>query len=413
MIWKLIKKDLLRKYHNPGGFILLVLLSLALSLIFGLVFGGGGNEQTMPHVKLLIEDHDQGLASQLIAGAFSRGELAKLFETQSVDSGAGRQMMDKGDASALLIIPKGFSDSLVSEKPTELILVKNPSESFLPKIAEETADILSEGSARLIRIVENPLRLIRENIKSDSTISDAQTAAISIQFKSLFTKLGTLFFPPLIHFRQVPQKEEKKQATGSLLFAYLLAGNTLMVLLFVLEIFARDFFRERDDQTLFRMLASPVTRSQYLAAKLLFLFASGLFAFFLVWTSGVILFGIRIMEPVAFLIFSALIIAALTGVIAMLYAVVKTRAQAAASGPAIIIVLSMLGGAMIPIQSLPGFMKKIAVISPVYWGTDGLQKIVISNVKLATLPWHVGVLLTFAILLNLIAFILFAKKVRL
>ena len=413
MIWKLLKKDIVRRLRNPGGFILLVLLPLLISLLLGLVFGGGRDNRVMPEVKLLIEDHDHGLASQFIAGAFHRGELARLFDVKSVDEGVGRRMMDKGEASALLIIPKGFADSLVSEKPSELILVKNPSESFLPKIAEETIGILSEGGDRLVRIVENPLRMIRKSAQNDSIVSDEKVAAISILFKNLIEKTKNLFFPPLIRFNQVAQKEGKKQTSGSVLFAYLLAGNTLMALLFVLEIFARDFFRERDNQTLYRMLTSPVTSRQYLAAKLIFLFVAALLAYLLVWLAGLLFFGIRITQPISFLVLSLLIVSALTGVIALLYAVVKTRTQAASLAPAIIIVLSMLGGAMIPFGSLPGFMKKIAFISPVYWGTDGLHRIVISHESLAAMPLHVGVLFSLGLLLNILAFILFAKKVQL
>ena len=413
MIWTLLKKDLLRKYHEPGGFIILVLLPLLLTLIMGLAFGPGGEEQKTPTVKLLVEDHDGSVASQFLLGAFSRGQLAKMFEIKHVEKNTGREMMDKGKASALLIIPAGFGDSLLARYPVELILVKNPGEQFLPKIAEETLDILAEGGDRLLRLAAQPIELIKSQIHRDQSPSDAQVAAISIQFKNLFERLGTYFFPPLITLNISKQKGEEKQSSGSILFAFFLAGSSLMALLFIVDVMARDFFRERDKRTLHRLLVGPASPAHYIAAKILLLFTASLLALLLVWIAGILFFAIRIAHILSFLTLALLIAAAFSGLIALMYALARTRAQIAAMAPAIIIVFSMIGGAMIPFDALPVFMQKMAVISPVWWGVDGLHKITISQAGPSSLTTHFLALAVFAVVMNVGAFVIFAKKVRL
>jgi len=336
-----------------------------------------------------------------------------MFEIKNVEENTGRELMNKGKGSALLVIPAGFGDSLLAQHPVELTLLKNPSEQFLPKIAEETIDILAEGGDRLLRLADKPFKMIKSQIDKEESPSDAQIAAISIQFKNLFERLETYLFPPLITLNVSEQKGEEKQSSGSILFAFFLAGSSLMALLFIVDVMARDFFRERDQRTLHRLLVGPASPYHYIAAKILLLFTASLIAFLLVWIAGVLFFAIHIPHILPFLLLALLIAAAFSGLVAIMYALARTRAQIAAMAPAIIIVFSMLGGAMIPFNALPVFMKKMAVISPVWWGVDGLHKITISQAGLSSLATHFLALAVFAFVMNVGAFVIFAKKVRL
>ena len=181
MISQLVKKDLLRRFKNPIGFVLLILLPLILVGLMGLVFSPKNNNEILPQIKLFIEDHDESFASKLIPGAFSRDQLAKMFEVEQIEKDTGRELMDKGKASALLIIPDGFGKAVLDGEKTELILVKNPGERFSPKIAEETIAILAEGADRLLRIADKPLQSIRSQFYSDNDPSDMEIAQVSLR----------------------------------------------------------------------------------------------------------------------------------------------------------------------------------------------------------------------------------------
>ncbi len=50
-------------------------------------------------------------------------------------------MMDRGEASALVHIPAGFTDDFLGGTPTTIEVVKNPSERFLPQVVEEGVGI--------------------------------------------------------------------------------------------------------------------------------------------------------------------------------------------------------------------------------------------------------------------------------
>ncbi len=400
---------------NPGGFLILVAMPLIFVLLMGLIFIRSESDEIMPHVKLLIEDHDDTFASQFISGAFGRGELADMFETEQVEKDQGRPQIDKGKASALLIIPAGFGDSLLHQRQVNLTLIKNPSEAFAPKIAEETVSILAEGGSRLIRIASKPLKTIQEQIDGDKDTPEILIASLAVQIQRLIKKSQTYLFPPLITLKEKSiSKEEKSASTASQIYTVLLSGIVLMSLLFILEVMARDFFVEKENHTLYRLLTSPAGIKGFVLSKQIFLFIAGMTALCLAWSIGILLFGIKIQasQIAPFLIFSAVIIVSYTGIIGMIYALVRTRSQGQAMAPALIIIMSMLGGSMIPLNSLPGFMKKIAVISPSYWGNIGTQKILLEHASLAQLSTHLLALGTIAVTLTLLSFWLYQRKFR-
>ena len=79
-----------------------------------------------PMGTLLIADLDDTLASGFIAGAFSQDEMADLLGVQQVRAEEGIKLIEAGDASGFLTIPKGFQDAFLNETPITLTLKTNP-----------------------------------------------------------------------------------------------------------------------------------------------------------------------------------------------------------------------------------------------------------------------------------------------
>jgi ABC-2 type transport system permease protein len=390
-------------------------MPILFTLLIGLIFISSGSDQIMPRVRFLIEDHDDTFASQMISGVFGRGELAEMFEVKHVEKDQGRLKIDNDKASALLIIPEGFGDSLLHQNPVTLTLIKNPSEAFAPKIAEETISILTEGGDRLIRIASKPLKTIQEQIDNDFDTPETLIASLAVQIQRMINKAEIYLFPPLISLEEKSiSKEEKSTSDTSQIYTMLLSGLILMSLLFMMEIIARDIFIEKENHTLYRLLTSPAGLRGFVLSKQIFLFLVGMTALSLVWIIGTILFRIQIQtkQIPLFLIFSMVTITSFTGVIGMVYALVRTRNQGQEITPALIIIMSMLGGSMFPLNALPQFVQKIAMISPVYWGNNGIQKILIEQASLSQLSTHFLALGLIAVGLTISSFWLYQRKFR-
>jgi ABC-2 type transport system permease protein len=414
LIRKLIGKDLLLRLKNPTGFITLTLMPILFALLLGLIFGPKSNDAPAIRVSLLTEDHDDTFASQFLMGTFTRGELSQIFQVTAVDSGTGRQMMDEGKASALLIIPKGFGKKLLDEEQTYLELVKNPSESFAPKIAEETVTILAEMSDRLIHLSSGQIRQIRKYMDSDVDMTDAQMAIMAINTYHLIRRVEDVLFPPAIAIETSDVETEKNPMSTSVLYVYLLAGISIFSLLFMLDALARDFFVEQENQTAYRLLSGPIRPFTYVFSKLSFIYLTGFISFLLVWMIAALLFGIRLplnLLP-AFLILTLILLTSLTGVIGMIYGLAANRSQASAIAPACIIFFGLFGGAMIQIDQLPEFMRPVSFASPVFWGQDAVKKLFVENLGIASFGINLAVLGGIGLLLNGLSFLLFERKLR-
>ena len=416
MIGQLIYKDILRRLKSPLGVIVLTAMPLIFTLLMGLVFAPNENGGASPKVHLLIEDHDDSVASNFITGAFTKDQLGEMFQVEMITDSSGRKRMNNGEASALLIIPAKFGDSLLNEIPVELELIKNPAQAFGPKIAEEVVDVMAEAGNRLLRLADMPLRYIRKAQDGDVELSDAEIAIIAVQFYRLSKNFENYIFPPKIELNT--QEEKKEEDNGfdlSKLFAFLLAGITVMSLLFMMEVLARDMFQEQENHTLYRLLVSPVNLLNLIVAKLIFFVIWGFVSHTLVWLIGDLFMGIDLTagQWIKILTFSVVMLAALSSIINILYSFIRTRNQAQSIAPAVIIFFSMLGGSMVPFENLPGFVQKVAVISPSYWGISGLKKIVLDNAAWVDIGQGMLVLGLIALVFTTASTALYYRKYRL
>jgi ABC-type multidrug transport system permease subunit len=91
----------------------------------------------------------------------------------------------------------------------------------------------------------------------------------------------------------------------------------------------------------------------------------------------------------------------------------KTRQQVQGYSSIIILVMSGLGGSMIPIFVMPEIMQKIAVFTVNYWGIQGIYDIFWKLIPLtdSTFLLKVFVLLCIGFFLNFIALLIFRKNI--
>lgn len=411
MIGKLLKKDILRLSKHPEGFLALVSLPLLLTLLLSLVFGPGRNKQVMPKVNLLIVDHDKSLASQMIKGAFGRDQLADMFEIEETDEETAGTRIENNKASALLIIPENFSDNLLNSKATELTLVKNPSQQFGPKMAEETVNILAEATDRLLRIGAEPLDLLKSEIESENYPEDGAITAMAVSINQIMRQSSSLLFPPVIQLSEATTETSGESLSGGQFFTYILASIAVMFLFFIINALAGDIIDEKDNRTLYRIIVSPASVSTFVLSKNIYLFAAGCMSHFLMWAVAIVLFDVPLSfsNVLLFVLLSLLIVAAATGVISFLNSLIKSRMMVSGVLPAVIIVLGVLGGGMVPLQSLPPFIRSLSWVSPIFWGADGIHKVILWGGSFSDIAKHNFVLLGVSVVFGSLA-ILFHRR---
>jgi ABC-2 type transport system permease protein len=131
--------------------------------------------------------------------------------------------------------------------------------------------------------------------------------------------------------------------------------------------FAVSLAVERSHGTLTRLLMSPAPSWALLAGKGLACYLAILIVETGLAIIGAAFFGVR---PASVpLLLLAMIVApvAFVGLMMLVASLGSTEQGAAGAGWAIMMPMSMLGGGMIPLAFMPGWMQSVSVISPVRW----------------------------------------------
>jgi ABC-2 type transport system permease protein len=161
--------------------------------------------------------------------------------------------------------------------------------------------------------------------------------------------------------------------------------------------FGISLVTERTHGTLVRLRMAPLTRAQILAGKALACFSSimivELVLFAIAWN-----FGVR---PTSMPILAlAGVSAAICFVGFMMLVAGMGRTEETASGAAwaVLMPLTMLGGAMVPSFVMPHWMQSIGVISPVRWAMLAIEGGVWRNFSIGEMVMPCAILITTGII---------------
>ena len=352
-----VKKDLDRLRRDPLALATSLGIPVVLVTLITLVFSGG---QAAPQGRLLVADEDRTVLSQVLTGAFGREPLSKMLVIESTGREDGRRRVDRGDASALLIIPKGFQDAFVRNQRVQLQLVTNPAQAILPNIIEETLSIMVDGGFYLQRLA--PLQLL--TLTSGQAPSDEMVAQMSVAFSRFARSLTRYLSPPLIGLDLHATADERAGRNVAALF---LPAMLFMGLLFVGNAHALDIWKEQSWGTLRRLATTPVPLGTFLGGRLISL-AVILFGVALVGVAGMRWFA-RV--PVASVPLATLWLV-LSGTAFYLFLVtiaVHASGQRSANviGNLVVFPLSLLGGSFFPFEMMPDWMASIGKFTPNGW----------------------------------------------
>ncbi|MCD4749154.1 MAG: ABC transporter permease [Thermoanaerobaculales bacterium] len=377
---RIVLRDLKRLIRNPVRTALLFALPLMLAGIFTLVFGGDGGDGIS--IRVLVYDEDDGIVSRLLQGVGSAPEMDQKLELVPVGV-EGFEMMERGEASALVHLPAGFSKTFLDGEPTTIQLLKNPAERFLPQVVEEGvgigAEILSEGS----RIFRPELETIGKLLDSKVFPADLAVAGIASGVNAKLRGLDKWLFPPVIDLETITiTSPDTDAANGGGILAFFLPGLAMMGVLFLAQNATRDILQDRESGLLRHLLTAPVSPGDYLMGKCLSVLVVTVLGF-------VFLIGIGSLAGVDWgspLNTAALILAAslgATGTLLLIMSLVGTERQGDALSTIVIMVWCLVGGAFFPLSQMPSFLESVSKSTLVYWAVDGFQKTLQTGAGLA------------------------------
>jgi len=171
----------------------------------------------------------------------------------------------------------------------------------------------------------------------------------------------------------------------------------------------QEVLQERQTRVLPRLLACPVTKAQYILSKMLRCWVLCSLALVLLLVASALMFGVRWGNPAWLALVMASWALSMTGLLAVIFACVRTREQASVFSPMVLITFAMLGGGMFPYENLPSFLQVLGRCTPNRWAVLAFRGIAPSK------PWvelagPLAGLVAVGVLGGLLAFVLFGRQ---
>jgi ABC-type multidrug transport system permease subunit len=369
-----LANDVRRHLKAPMAILIYMVIPLAMTGLIGIIFAPRTEGTELPPIPVLLVDQDKGLASKLLLSSFDVDQMKKMFQVTVTDEADGRKRMEKGKASAMVVIPKGFTLDLLDAKPVTLLVIKNPAEQFLPDVVEEFMNTMAVMLSGVVQAFAEEVKGIRAML--DLKVDSFPWESLAPEFGKAQKKIvaAKKYLDPLL----LRLKGEETKAAGAKtsftqqdLFSILLPGMAVMFLLFIVQSLMRDIISEREDGKLRRMMTTPLRPVELIGARIFGGWAMGVVVLLVMIAAGTLIFRAKWGPFGYFLLLGAVASFWTAAFFALLHALVRNRNQAGALGAPIILAFSLFGGSMMNPEAMPKAFRAVGVLTPNRWFIDG------------------------------------------
>jgi len=431
-VYNLIIKDLIRLKNDKPALLLSFIVPMALIIIFGNIFGGGGprgrvamilvNESNSPVAKL-IESKLDTVKSLYVIKTFLSDDRKDTFK---IDEQKAIELIKSGKSSAAaLIMPKDFfTDTSTALKFKFYFDPKNDIESALiqgtiqqtimshaPRLfpvlmTRQSLKFIGQDSTA--KFISGFGKLIGEffNVPIDSVIKSMTIIdSASLYSTSLDTASSANVISSLVKFENEQLVGKEVQNPG---LTRTVGGWAIMFLLFSLTGAATSLFEEKQEGTLKRLLCMPVSRAHILWSKYIYSMLFGIFQLLVLFFFSWIIFNVEMFSNFLNLLIMITVSAAAAVSFGMLItSFAKSMNQAAGISTLFILTMSAVGGSWFPTSLLPDWMQTISKVTLTYWSVDGFLQVLWRQAPFSAIALNVLVLLTISLLINLYALVRF------
>ena len=369
-----LRKDLCRLLKDRVALALYLGIPLVIGMMILLLVGG---ESPKPVAHLLVADEDNTFVSEFFKTVLRSEQASEVVRMETSNRADGREVLDAGDASALLVIPAGFQDAVLRESPAQLELLTNPAETIKPMILTVGLEVLVDAVFYLHRILGTELRKIVERTEGDEPPTNEAIAEISAGINSVVRKIEKYVAPPAIEVTDVA--DDQDPAADVPMALLMMPGIIVMGLLLIAQGLGSDVWAEKSAGTLSRIVSTPSPMAALLFGKLL---ADTVLVFSVsavLLTVGMLFLDIPFARLPVALAWTTL--AGVTFVVLFMWIFVHAPSRRAGMviSNSLVYPLMMLGGSFFPAEIMPTWMSAIGRLTPNGWSLERLKDILIDR----------------------------------
>lgn len=401
-------KDLRIMFRDRAALILMLAAPFVLTLGLGLVTGGFSQSSgAVSHVPVVVVNNDDGTLGRSLAALFASAELDDLFDaTTAQDAAAARGLVENGTAAAAVIIPAGFTDSIIPDSASgqsgELARVEVFRDPGRP-VSSGVAQAVVEQFISQVETGRIGGQVAIEQLLRSGAISPADIPQVASAMGESQTDSGDL---NVIRVRNTASGATSAAEIDPM--AFLAPGMAMLFLMYTVSLGGRSILDERREGTLARMLSTPTRGSQVLTGKTFGIYFVGVAQMMILILASSLLFRLNWGDPLAVLALVLSIVAGAAGWGLLLAAVAKTPGQVSSVGMAMALLFGLIGGSFFG-GTVSGPLAILGKVTPNAWGQDGFAMLARGDTLVDLLP-VIGALWMMCLVLVVIAVVIFNRK---
>ncbi len=284
-------------------------------------------------VRMLVVDEDRTTVSAGLVQRLEAGRQFRIVRYEPSDAGVDQALLDR-EVTAVLHIPRRFEEDLVrlGRAPVQLIL--NAEEGATAGIVQSYANaILASYASEL-----------------DRTLPAAQGRSGSAPRVAPLDLRTQRWYNPTRNYKHwmVP--------------ALMVSLTTIIGLLLT----AQNIVRENELGTLEQLNVTPMTKLQFIAAKLIPFWLLALVIFSLGLLIGWLVFGIPMRGNLLLVYLAAMVyLIVVLGLGLWISTITRTQQQAMFVAFFVLLIFLLMSGLFTPVDSMPGWAQRVAEVNPV------------------------------------------------
>lgn len=388
-ILSIVKYDFIKLFRNKAALLLMIVLPVLVIFFIGLAYGNSGESTVNSKIPVGIVNYDNSeMVTQLIAD-FEKNDTIRVVEMKEdkLIESIRNAAVEMG-----FIIREGFEDKVLAGEKPEIQLLKLPTSVDYGAVE----GVWNEAFAKM-RMSDITARYVVDKM---ADISNQNEGIVISKFTEKMD--NELAKAPIISVRETRVSGDTQSINFNAKNSSII-GIVIMFVMFSVVFGIGDILEEKKNYTWNRLSTTPTSRTTLMLGKVIGEFLKGWVQIAILMLFGKFVMGIDWGNSFVstFLIFSVYLLC-VTGLGILLSTLVKTNAQLGAYGSIAIVATSMLSGCYWPLELVPEFMQKLAMLFPQYWAVNGLKNTINANMGIGSVVTPLLVM----ILMGLLFFIL-------
>ena len=326
-IFFLVRKEFLQIFRDHTTVIQIFMIPVVQLLVLS-------NAATfdLKQTRVLVVDEDRTTVSAGLVQRLEGGRQFQVVRQAPSDVGVEQALLDR-EVTAVVHIPHRFEEDLVRYRQAPVQLILNAEEGAATGIVQSSANAILESYAREL----------------DRTLATVASASGTRPAATLDLRTQRWF-------------NQTRNYKHYMVPALMVSLTTIIGLLLT----AQNITRENELGTLEQLNVTPMTKVQFIAAKLIPFWLLSLAIFSIGLTIGKLVFDIPMRGNLLLVYLAAMVyLIVVLGIGLWISTITRTQQQAMFVAFFVILIFLLMGGLFTPVDSMPDWAQAVAEVNPV------------------------------------------------